>query len=55
MSAGTTFRLWRGDAGGGAFRDYVTEVAEGMVVLDAVRRTGGAPVGWRALRAEGRS
>jgi glycine cleavage system aminomethyltransferase T len=22
-------------------------------VLDAVRRTGGGPVGWRALRAEG--
>jgi succinate dehydrogenase / fumarate reductase iron-sulfur subunit len=31
-----TFRIWRGDANGGGFRDYVTEVSEGMVVLDAV-------------------
>src|SRR5206468_10937689 len=30
-----TFKIWRGD-GMGAFRDYTTEVAEGMVVLDAV-------------------
>jgi succinate dehydrogenase iron-sulfur subunit len=33
-----TFRIWRGDAGGGSFHDYATEVAEGMVVLDAVHR-----------------
>ena len=32
------FRIWRGSAGGGEFRDYRTEVAEGMVVLDAVHR-----------------
>ena len=31
-----TFRIWRGDAAGGAFRDYDTEVTEGMVVLDAL-------------------
>ena len=31
-----TFKIWRGDANGGDFRDYTTEVAEGMVVLDAV-------------------
>ncbi len=31
-----TFRIWRGDAQGGNFRDYATEVSEGMVVLDAV-------------------
>jgi succinate dehydrogenase / fumarate reductase iron-sulfur subunit len=31
-----TFRIWRGDATGGAFDDYETEVSEGMVVLDAV-------------------
>ena len=31
-----TLRIWRGDSSGGAFRDYATEVAEGMVVLDAV-------------------
>src|SRR5213082_1429753 len=33
-----TFSIWRGDARGGDFRDYATEVAEGMVVLDAVHR-----------------
>jgi succinate dehydrogenase / fumarate reductase iron-sulfur subunit len=32
------FRVWRGDAQGGRFQDYTTEVAEGMVVLDAVHR-----------------
>jgi succinate dehydrogenase / fumarate reductase iron-sulfur subunit len=31
-----TFRIWRGDAMHGAFRDYTTGVSEGMVVLDAV-------------------
>ncbi|HWE22996.1 MAG TPA: succinate dehydrogenase/fumarate reductase iron-sulfur subunit [Myxococcales bacterium] len=33
-----TFRIWRGDASGGQFADYHTEVASGMVVLDAVHR-----------------
>ncbi len=33
-----TFRVWRGDAAGGAFRDYVTEVTPGMVVLDAIHQ-----------------
>ena len=38
MSSTTTatFRVWRGDSNGGEFRDYQTEVAEGMVVLDAM-------------------
>ncbi|MGH7945978.1 MAG: succinate dehydrogenase/fumarate reductase iron-sulfur subunit [Opitutaceae bacterium] len=33
-----TFKIWRGAAatGDGGFRDYTTEVTEGMVVLDAV-------------------
>src|SRR6185436_2202719 len=31
-----TFRIWRGDTAGGEFKDYVTGVSEGMVVLDAV-------------------
>ena len=31
-----TFRIWRGDAKGGAFRDYTTGISDGMVVLDAV-------------------
>jgi len=33
-----TFRIWRGDASGGEFRDYRSEVVEGMVVLDAVHQ-----------------
>ncbi len=33
-----TFKIWRGDAGGGEFRDYTTDVSEGMVVLDAVNQ-----------------
>ena len=35
MSA-AVFKIWRGDANGGEFVDYATEVTEGMVVLDAV-------------------
>jgi succinate dehydrogenase / fumarate reductase, iron-sulfur subunit len=31
-----TFRIWRGDSGGGELRDYTTDVSEGMVVLDAI-------------------
>src|SRR2546430_16819930 len=31
-----TFRIWRCDAKGGAFRDYTTGISDGMVVLDAV-------------------
>ena len=31
-----TFRVWRGDASGGDFVDYATDVTEGMVVLDAI-------------------
>src|SRR5205085_1754069 len=33
-----TFRVWRGDASGGAFVDYRTPVSEGMVVLDAIHQ-----------------
>src|SRR4029077_25285 len=33
-----TLRVWRGNKDGGEFRDYTTEVAEGMVVLDAVHQ-----------------
>src|SRR5438477_13005186 len=32
------FKIWRGDANGGGFRDYTTEISEGMVVLDAVHQ-----------------
>ena len=34
--ATATFRIWRGNAQGGSFQDYVTQISEGMVVLDAV-------------------
>ena len=34
----TTFRIWRGDKTEGGFKDYRTEVTEGMVVLDAVHQ-----------------
>ncbi len=36
--ASATFRIWRGDGTGGEFRDYQTDVTEGMVVLDAVHQ-----------------
>lgn len=32
----TTFRVWRGDKNGGGFKEYTTDVDEGMVVLDAI-------------------
>ncbi len=34
----TTFRIWRGDAAKGEFKDYTAEAGEGMVVLDAVHQ-----------------
>src|SRR5437879_10475702 len=33
-----TFKIWRGDASGGKFVDYTTDVSEGMVVLDAIHQ-----------------
>jgi len=36
--AKTIFRIWRGDARGGEFKEYESEVSEGMVVLDVVHR-----------------
>ena len=33
-----TFRVWRGDKNGGAFKDYTTQIDEGMVVLDAIHK-----------------
>ena len=48
--ASATFRIWRGDAKGGAFRDYITEVTEGMVVLDAVHQIQAASANDLAVR-----
>jgi succinate dehydrogenase / fumarate reductase iron-sulfur subunit len=45
-----TFRIWRGDASGGEFRDYATEVSEGMVVLDAVHQIQAEQAGDLAVR-----
>ncbi len=36
--ATATFRIWRSMGSEGAFKDYTTEVSEGMVVLDAIQR-----------------
>src|SRR5438128_2570427 len=33
-----TFRVWRGDAGGGKFVEYTAGISEGMVVLDAIHQ-----------------
>jgi succinate dehydrogenase / fumarate reductase iron-sulfur subunit len=33
-----TLRIWRGDAQGGKFENYQSEVTEGMVVLDVVHK-----------------
>lgn len=33
-----TFRIWRGTAAAGDYQEYVTEIGEGMVVLDAVHQ-----------------
>ncbi len=33
-----TFKVWRGNKDGGQFKDYQTDITEGMVVLDAVHQ-----------------
>jgi succinate dehydrogenase / fumarate reductase iron-sulfur subunit len=33
-----TFKIWRGDATGGKFVDYTTEITEGLVVLDVIHK-----------------
>jgi len=45
-----TFRIWRGDREQGGFRDYPTEISEGMVVLDAVHRVQAEQAGDLAVR-----
>ena len=50
-------RIWRGDAGGGGFQEYVVPVQEGMVVLDAVLWTqanvdGSLAVRWNCKAAK---
>jgi succinate dehydrogenase / fumarate reductase, iron-sulfur subunit len=38
VSSETTFRIWRGDASGGEFKEFKARVDEGMVVLDVVHQ-----------------
>ena len=38
MATEVTLRIWRGDADGGEFRDYVAPAEEGEVVLDVILR-----------------
>ena len=45
-----TFRMWRGDAQGGEFRNYTVDVVAGMVVLDAVHAIQATQAGDLAVR-----
>ncbi|HEX9708384.1 MAG TPA: succinate dehydrogenase/fumarate reductase iron-sulfur subunit [Candidatus Thermoplasmatota archaeon] len=45
-----TFRIWRGEAGSGEFRDYRADVVPGMVVLDAVHQIQAAQANDLAVR-----
>ncbi len=45
-----TFRIWRGNADGGEFRDYTIEFTEGMVVLDVVLKIQAEQAGDLAVR-----
>lgn len=48
--AQTTFKIWRGERGDGAFRDFKTDVSEGMVVLDAIHQIQAETAGDLAVR-----
>src|SRR6266850_2518467 len=48
--ASATFRIWRGTSTEGQFQDYITEVSEGMVVLDAVHDIQAQQAGDLAVR-----
>ena len=48
--ATATFRVWRGNAQGGEFRDYSIEISEGMVVLDAIHQIQAEEAGDLAVR-----
>src|SRR5205085_10789818 len=50
VMATATFRIWRGEKGKGKFQDYSTEVAAGMVVLDAVHHIQAEQAGDLAVR-----
>jgi succinate dehydrogenase / fumarate reductase, iron-sulfur subunit len=48
--ADINMRVWRGDASGGGFVDYVVPVEEGEVVLDAIHRLQATQAGDLAVR-----
>jgi succinate dehydrogenase / fumarate reductase iron-sulfur subunit len=48
--AQATFKIWRGDASGGEFKDYHAEISDGMVVLDAVHQIQATQAGDLACR-----
>lgn len=50
MTTTATFSIWRGTSEGGEFKDYSTEVSEGMVVLDAVHQIQAESAGDLAVR-----
>jgi succinate dehydrogenase / fumarate reductase iron-sulfur subunit len=50
MAANVVMRVWRGDAGGGEFRDYEVVAEEGEVVLDVLHRVQASQAGDLALR-----
>jgi succinate dehydrogenase / fumarate reductase iron-sulfur subunit len=45
-----TFKIWRGDATGGEFVEYATEITAGMVVLDAIHQIQAEHAGDLAIR-----
>src|SRR5499426_2473958 len=48
--AKATLRIWRGDADKGEWKEYTTEVDDGMVVLDVVHRVQAEQAGDLAVR-----
>ncbi len=50
MASKVTMRVWRGDADGGAFRDYSVVAEEGEVVLDVLHRVQATQAGDLAIR-----
>ncbi|MBO0826152.1 MAG: succinate dehydrogenase/fumarate reductase iron-sulfur subunit [Streptosporangiales bacterium] len=50
MSYEATFKVWRGNADGGAFQDYTVAVNEGEVVLDIIHRIQATQAGDLAVR-----
>jgi succinate dehydrogenase / fumarate reductase iron-sulfur subunit len=50
MASDVTMRVWRGDANGGAFKEYRVPMQEGMVVLDVIHAIQASQAGDMAVR-----